>query len=62
MQRGYMGCRDLASYNVRFAFRKGDWVLMRLPQTLKLEVGLRGPFRFVQYMRGLGLTALIEDS
>ena len=61
MQQGYMHCGDLVSYNVRFAFQKGDWVLMRLPQTKKLEVGSRGLFCFVQYARGLGVTALIED-
>ena len=44
MHQSYMCYGDLASYNIRFAFQKGDWVLMRLPWTLKLELGSRGPF------------------
>lgn len=62
MQQGHMRRGDLVSYNVRLAFQKGDWVLMRLPGPSKLEVGSRGPFCFVQYTQGLGVTTLIEDS
>ena len=37
-------------------------MVLRIPCTAKLEVGAKGPVRFVKYTRGLGVTAIIEDA
>ena len=47
---------------MRFTFKKDDGVVLLVPCMAKLEVGAKGPFRFVEYTWGLGVTALIEDA
>ena len=59
MVSSYLRRRDLLAFDVRHEFCHGDQVVLRVPRSGKLELGVQGPFCFIQYMHWLGMMAII---
>ena len=59
MVSSYLRQTDLSAFDVRHIFCHGNQVVLRVPQSGKLELGAQGPFCFIQYMCQLGVMAII---
>ena len=61
MVSSYLCWRDLSAFDVWHEFHHGNQVVLHVPQSSKLELGIQGPFCFIQYTCWLGMTAIIKD-
>ena len=61
MVPSYFRWRDLLAFDVWHEFCHGDQVVLRVPQSGKLKLGMQGPFCFIQYTCWLGVTAIIYE-
>ena len=59
MVSSYLHQRNLLAFDVLHKFCRGNQVVLRVPQSGKLELGAQGPFCFIQYMCQLGVMAII---
>ena len=59
MVSSYLRQRDLSAFDVQHEFCHGIQVVLRVPWSGKLDLGVQGPFCFIQYTCQLGVTAVI---
>ena len=51
--------RDLSAIDVQHEFCCGNQVVLCVPRSSKLELGMQGSFCFIQYTRLLGVMVII---